>query len=206
MAAKVSAATAGAVGGAMLSVAMPGRLGLALITLAPAAGFLAPDLWLGRRAAHRARAVRRELPLLLDLLRVTVDAGASLPAAMSEVGSRAHGPLAQEWRTVGGESALGVPLSDALDAMSRRLPQPEVTALVGALGRARRHGTPLGATLAGQARDSRLAARRGVQEEAAKAGPKIQLVVALLLVPSVLLMVAAALMAALLDSGGLPGA
>ena len=38
-----------------------------------------------------------------------------------------------------------------------------------------------------------------------KAGPKIQLVVALLLVPSVLLMVAAALASALLDSGGLPG-
>ena len=204
MAAKVSAAAAGAIGGAMLSAAMPGRLGIALIMLAPAAGFLAPDLWLGRRAAYRARAARRELPLLLDLLRVTVDAGASLSAAMSEVGARARGPLAQEWRAVGREAVLGVPLSDALEAMSRRFPQPEVRALVGALDRARRHGAPLGATLAAQARDSRLAARRAVQEEAAKAGPKIQLVVALLLVPSVLLMVAAALVAALLDSGGLP--
>ncbi len=205
MAAKISAATAGGIGGAMLSVALPGRLGIALITLAPAAGFLAPDLWLGRRAAHRARAVRRELPTLLDLLRVTVDAGASLTAAMSEVGDRARGPLAQEWRVVGREAALGVPLSEALEAMGRRLPQPEVRTLVGALDRARRHGAPLGSTLAAQARDSRLAVRRAVQEEAAKAGPKIQLVVALLLVPSVLLMVAAGLMVALLDSGGLPG-
>ena len=49
-----------------------------------------------------------------------------------------------------------------------------------------------------------MALRRRVQEDAAKAGPKIQLVVALLLVPSVLLMVAAALASALLDSGGLP--
>ena len=205
MAAKVSAATVGAVAGAMLSVAMPGRLGIALIVLAPAAGFLAPDLWLGRRAARRARAVRRELPVLLDLLRVTVDAGASLTVAMSEVGRRSRGPLAQEWRTVGREAALGVPLSEALEAMRRRLPQPEVRALVGALERARRHGAPLGVTLASQARDSRLAVRRAVSEEAAKAGPKIQLVVALLLVPSVLLMVAAALVAALLDSGGLSG-
>ena len=37
-----------------------------------------------------------------------------------------------------------------------------------------------------------------MQEDAAKAGPKIQLVVALMLVPSVLLLVAAALAAALL--------
>ena len=39
-------------------------------------------------------------------------------------------------------------------------------------------------------------------EDAARAGPKMQLVVALLLVPSVLLLVAAALAAALLGSGG----
>ena len=205
MAAKVTAAALGGTAGAFLSVMAPGRLGVVLMTTAPAAGFLAPDLWLARRAARRARAVRRELPALLDLLRVTVDAGASLTAALAEVGARASGPLAREWRAVGNEAALGVPLVEALERMGRRLPQGEVTALIGALDRARRHGAPLGATLAGQARDSRLALRRAVQEDAAKAGPKIQLVVALLLVPSVLLMVAAALAAALLGSGGLPG-
>jgi tight adherence protein C len=204
MAAKAAGAVLTGVLGAMLSVAAPGRLGPLLILLAPASGFLAPDLWLSRRASARARAVRRELPALLDLLRVTVDAGASLSAAMAEVGGRARGPLADEWRAVANETELGVPLADALDGMRRRLPQAEVETLVGALDRARRHGAPLGDTLTRQARDCRAALRRVVQEEAAKAGPKIQLVVALLLVPSVLLLVAAALAAALLDSGGLP--
>jgi tight adherence protein C len=204
MGAKLAAAALGGLAGSSLSVLAPGRLGIVLMTLAPAAGFLAPDLWLARRAAQRARAVRRELPALLDLLRVTVDAGASLTAALGEVGGRARGPLAAEWRAVAREAGVGVPLAQALGAMGRRLPQPEVTALIGALDRARRHGAPLGATLAGQARDARLALRRAVQEDAAKAGPKIQLVVALLLVPSVLLVVAAALASALLDSGGLP--
>ena len=206
MAAKAAAAVLGGLLGSLLSVATPGRLGLALVAIGPVAGFLAPDLWLARLAAGRARAVRRELPALLDMLRVTVDAGASLTMAVAEVGGRARGPLAVEWRAVGHEAALGVPLAEALDAMGRRLPQPEIRALIAALDRSRRHGAPLSATLAGQARDARLALRRAVQEEAAKAGPKIQLVVALLLVPSVLLMVAAALVAALLESGGLPGA
>ena len=203
-AAKAASAAVGAGIGVFLALMAPGRLGIAIVALAPAAGFMCPDLWLGRRALGRARAVRRELPALLDLLRVTVDAGSSLTAAMSEVGARAGGPLAAEWRAVAGEVALGVPLSEALDGMARRLPQTEVRALVAALERARRHGTPLGDTLARQAQDCRLTLRRAVQEEAARSGPKIQLVVALLLVPSVLLMVAAALAAALLDSGGLP--
>lgn len=204
MSAKLAAAIFAGAGGTLLSALAPGRLGILVIVAAPVSGFLAPDLWLARRGAERARAVRRVLPGMLDLLRVTVDAGASLPAALAEVGSRASGPLAVEWRAVGREVVLGVALADALAAMAERLPQPEVRALCGALERARRHGAPLGRTLAGQARDARVALRRNVQEEAAKAAPKIQLVVALLLVPSVLLMVAAALAAALLGSGGLP--
>jgi len=204
LAAKLAAAVLAGLLATPLAAVAPGRLGALMLAAAPVAGFLAPDLWLRRRAAERARAVRRGLPGMLDLLRVSVDAGAALPAALEQVGARASGPLAAEWTAVAREVALGVPLADALDGMAFRLPQDEVRALHGALERARRHGAPLGRTLAGQARDTRVALRRHVQEEAAKAGPKIQLVVALLLVPSVLLLVAAALAAALLDSGGLP--
>jgi tight adherence protein C len=204
MAAKLAGALAAGALGAITSAAAPGRLGLLVAVAAPVGGFLAPDLWLARRADERARAVRRDLPAMLDLLRVTVDAGASLPAALAGVGARSRGPLAVEWRAVGREVALGVPLSEALRGMVERLPQPEVRTLCGALERARRHGAPLADTLASQARDSRASLRRHVQEDAARAGPKIQLVVALMLVPSVLLMVAAALASALLDTDGLP--
>lgn len=202
MAAKVGAALAGALPGAMLGAVAPGRLGLLIVAGAPVAAFFAPDVWLARRGAERARAVRRSLPELLDLLRITVDAGAALHVALRAVGDRASGPLAAEWRAVGHEVALGVPLADALDGMGRRLPLPEVRTLARALDRTRRHGVPLGATLASQAQDARLALSRQVKEDAAKAGPKIQLVVALLLVPSVLLLVAAALIASLVGSGG----
>ena len=204
MAAKLACVVVAALPGALVGALAPGRLGVLVVVAAPVAGFLAPDLWLARQAAARATAVRRQLPELLELLRVTVDAGASLSAALAAVGARADGPLGVEWRAVGREVELGVPLGEALAGMSRRLPLPEVRALVAALDRARRHGAPLATTLAGQARDARLSLRRRVQEDAARAGPKIQLVVALLLVPSVLLLVAAALASALLDSGGAP--
>ncbi len=205
LAIKLAAAVAGGALGAAVAMVAPGRLGLIAGVAGPCAGFLAPDLWLVRRAADRARAARRSLPGMLDLLRVTVAAGVALPAGLAEVGSRSTGPLAAEWRRVGRQTELGVPLSEALVGMAGRLPQPEVAALAAALERARRHGAPLERTLAAQARDARAALRRGVQEDAARAGPKIQLVVALMLVPSVLLLVAAGLASALLDSGGVPG-
>jgi tight adherence protein C len=203
LAAKLATALCGAGAGTLLGAAAPGRLGPVLVVAAPAGAFLAPDWWLRRRASARAHAARRELPALLDLLRVTVDAGLPPAAAFAAVGERASGTLAAEWRTVGSMCALGVPLSESLAGLETRLPLPEVRALVAALDRAARHGAPLSDTLAAQARDARLSRRRQIEEEAARAGPKIQLVVALLLVPSVLLLVAAALAAALLDGGGL---
>jgi tight adherence protein C len=202
MASKLGAVVLATPCGALIGAAAPGRLGLLVIVAAPVAGFMAPDLWLARRAAERARVARHQLPELLDLLRVTIDAGVSLTSALATVGRRAEGPLAAEWRAVAREVELGVPLADALAGLEARLPLPEVRTLANALERTRRHGVPLGDTLRVQARDARLALTRAVREEAARAGPKIQLVVALLLVPSVLLLVAAALITALAESGG----
>jgi tight adherence protein C len=199
---------AGAVGASVcalpVAAVLPGRLGIAAIALSPGAGFMAPDLWLTRMARQRAAHIRRELPAMLDLLRVSVESGLSLGAALGEVGERTRGPLAREWVRVGRECALGIQLSTALSGLVGRAPLPEVEALAAALQRAARHGAPLGATLDAQARDARMARRRSIQEQAAKAAPKIQLVVALLLVPSVLLLVAAALAAALLNGHGSP--
>jgi tight adherence protein C len=201
MAAKVAAALIGGLAAVPLVALAPGRLGIVVAALAPASGFLAPDLWLSRIAAERARRVRRDLPALLDILRVTIEAGGSLAGALGAVGERASGPLAREWAAVTHEVALGVPIGQALDALTVRLPQPEVRTLVTALDRAARHGAPLAGTLEAQARAARFALARRIREDAARAGPKIQLVVALLLVPSVLLLVAAALASALLEGG-----
>lgn len=202
MALKLASGIGAAVCGLPVGALLPGRLGLLGVALAPAAGFMAPDLWLARRARRRASEMRRELPAMLDLLRVSVRSGLSLGAALGEVGRRTSGPLALEWRAVGREVELGVPLRRALAGLTRRAPLPEVVALAQALERAARHGAPLSDTLEAQARAARAARRRRIQEEAAKAAPKIQLAVALLLVPSVLLLVAAGLAAALLGGGG----
>ncbi len=67
--------------------------------------------------------------------------------------------------------------------------------LVAAIERSRRFGSPLAEQLRRQAAALRRDQRRAVEERAARAAPKIQLVVALVLVPSVLLMIAAALIA-----------
>jgi tight adherence protein C len=96
---------------------------------------------------------------------------------------------------------LGVPRDEAFAGLYLRLPTDEMGALVESLTRAGRHGVPLGRTLELQAAKARERRRQRVQEQSARAGPKIQLVVALLLVPSVMLIVAAGLLVELERSG-----
>jgi tight adherence protein C len=196
MAIKALTALTGAPIGATLATAAPGRLGPLVLVLAPVAGFFAPDLHLRRRTKTRIQEARRDLPALLDLLRVAIDAGIAPSQALAAVSRRSDALLAREWGRAGDQVQLGVPFADALADMTARMPAPELQAFTAALRRATVHGAPLSDTLAAQARDARLARRRRIEEEAAKAAPKIQLVVALLLVPSVLLMVGAAMLGA----------
>lgn len=194
---KAAAGALALVLGTPLAASLPGRLPYVAVPALPLAGFLAPDLMLARRARARGRAMEDELPDLLDLLRVAVEAGLPVSRALGEVGRDHRGRLAAEWRAAAAEMDLGVPRDRALSEMAARCPTRGVAVLAASLNRAERHGAPLSETLAAQAHEARAARARQVRERAARAAPKIQLVVALLLVPSVLLMVAAALVASL---------
>jgi len=190
---------AGALGLALalpLGSLLPGRLGLLAPFALPLAAFLGPDLWLRRRTRARAAAMAGELPDLLDLLRVALGAGLSLDRALSEVARRDRGLLAREWRITAVEVELGVPRAQALARLATRCPCEGIVPLVRALERGGRHGAPLADALAALAAEARAARARRTVEQAARAAPQIQLVVALLLVPSVLLLVAAALLSA----------
>jgi tight adherence protein C len=194
IAAKLGGALAGALWAMIMAPAAPSRLGWIVAIGLPAAGFLGPDAWLERRARQRLRALRAGLPDALDLLAVGTAAGRSPLAGLSELGA-GEGPLARELAMLSAESSCGLPQSEALDSLRRRAPVREVSAMCGVIERSRRYGSPLADQLREQATALRGVQRRRIEEQAARAAPKIQLAVALLLVPSVLLMIAAGLLA-----------
>ena len=194
LAAKLGGAVAGLLWAMVIAPAGPSRLAWVVAVGLPAAGFLAPDAWLERHARGRLRALRAGLPDALDLLAVGTAAGRSPMAGLSELG-RGDGPLARELAMLSAENGCGLPQSEALASLRRRAPVREVAAMCGVIERSRRYGSPLADQLREQATALRGVQRRRIEEHAARAAPKIQLAVALLLVPSVLLMIAAGLLA-----------
>jgi tight adherence protein C len=198
VAVKWGAAVAAGLAALPAAAILPGRLGVVGILAAPAGAFLAPDAWLARRTRTRRAVMAAELADVLDLLHVAVGAGLPPMRALGEVGRRHGGLVAGELLAATTRTALGVSRTDALERLARRCPIEGVSALVAALRRTDRHGAPLGAALHALATDARAQHAQRTRERAARAAPKIQLVVALLLVPSVMLLVGASLAAAML--------
>jgi tight adherence protein C len=192
---RVACAALGALAALGAAPAAPGRLSWLVALALPAAGFVAPDALRARRERRRRSLLVAALPDALDLLAVGTAAGRSPAAGFAEVARSGAGPLAEELRATVAELECGRPLGEALAGLRTRVPGSEVATLCASIERSRRFGSPLADQLRRQATALRREQRRAVEERAARAAPKIQLVVALVLVPSVLLMIAAGLIA-----------
>jgi tight adherence protein C len=195
MSQKLACAAAGFLVALLAAPAAPGRLSILVLVGMPLAGFFAPDAIRERQARLRQRRLVAALPDALDLLAVSTTSGRSVAAGFAEVAGAGEGPLADELRATVAGLACGEPLSEALRSLRARVPGSEIATLCASIERSRRFGSPLAEQLRRQASALRRDQRRTIEERAARAAPKIQLVVALVLVPSVLLMIAAALIA-----------
>jgi tight adherence protein C len=192
---RIAGAAVGALAALIAAPAAPGRLAWLVALALPAAGFVAPDALRARRERRRRQLLVAALPDALDLLAVGTAAGRSPAAGFAEIARAGTGPLAEELGATVAELECGQPLGEALAGLRARVPGSEVATLCASIERSRRFGSPLADQLRRQSTALRRDQRRTIEERAARAAPKIQLVVALVLVPSVLLMIAAGLIA-----------
>lgn len=192
--AKLAGALIGLLVAASVAPALPARMVPVGAGVLIVAGFVGPDALLERTARRRRARFIAALPDALDMLAVGAASGRSPALVFGEIAGTS-GPLALELGTAVAEIECGHSPREALASLRERIGGAEVGALAAALERSRSYGSPLAEQLHGQAIGLRRDARRRIDERAARAAPKIQLVVALVLVPSVLLMIGAAIIA-----------
>ena len=127
-----------------------------LVAAAMALGGALPGLWLRDRVRERRRLLLRQLPSLLDLLTVGLEAGCSASSALSLACDRLPaGPLQTELDRVLRDVRAGRGSAEALQAMAARLRIPAVAHMVSALVVGTRQGSNLGALLRAQAAQRR---------------------------------------------------
>lgn len=182
----------GAVVLVVLTIAGQTLLGLAVALLLVAW----MRLWLFSAGRRRQAAIDSELPDFLDVLGVTVTAGLGFRQAVERVCEFHSGPLAEEMRTVMQEMSVGVSRRRAFVALRDRTRSEGVGAFVTALLQAEELGVPLSSALEDIASDVRKEHAQRIRQVAAKAGPKVSLVVTLTIVPGTLLLIGSAILLA----------
>jgi tight adherence protein C len=196
-----STVTFASVGAAGL-VLLQSPVGLVVAVGCAVFGWLYPDLWLRSAARQRANEIERQAPLAIDLIASAVAAGISVDEAIRGAAESASGPLRAELEAVSANLVLGHRRAAELRDLGERTASPSLMRLATALRISDRLGVPLAAGLRRQAARTRTEQARAVQERAAKAAPRILLVVVFLLVPAAMLPVMTALALAASGSVG----
>jgi len=138
-------------------VAIPVALLLALL-LHPLASVLAlvfvvlgPGLVsssLGSKGKARDSAIGRTMPFVLDLLTLTMRAGASLPIAMARVTiDYANHPIGEEFKATLSDVELGSTTKQAFQNFAARVPLPVIKSFVDDLVQSEELGRPIAETL-----------------------------------------------------------
>ncbi len=161
--------------------------GLGLSGLFVVIGFFFPDLWLSSRIQRRQKAVFRAMPDALDLLTICVEAGLGFDAAMSKVHEKWENDLALEFGRVIQEIRLGKLRREALRDMADRLGVSEMTSFVAAVIQSEQLGVSMAKVLRIQSDQMRTRRRQMAEEEAHRAPIKMVFPIALLIFPSLLI-------------------
>ncbi len=198
--ARVGLAEVGCAFGVVPAIADP--LWIALAVALGGAGYVGPLRWVRQRARVRRRQVVRELPDLIDVVVICSEAGLSLEPSLRLASERLPGALATEVGHALRDLDFGTPRRQAYTALAERLGVAQLTGLVGALLQADELGTPIASVLARQAELLRSARTQDIREYAAKAAPKVQLVVAMVMVPAALLVILGVLIIQLIGQIG----
>jgi tight adherence protein C len=160
------------------------------------------EVWLRMVAASRRRQIDRDLPDFLDVLGVTVRAGTSFRQAVERVSAFHAGPLAEEMATALREMQLGIPRRDAFIGVRDRAQSENVSTFVTALLQAEELGVPLAEALGSISSEVRRQRAQQVRRDAAKAAPRVSLVVTMTIVPGALILMMAGMLISNLGSLG----
>ena len=155
-------------------------------------GFLAPTFWLRYKMNNRQLEIFHDLPDLLDLMTISVEAGLSMDAAMIKVNEDEHfrkSQLAKEMKIAIRETQAGKPRLDALRDMGERTMVSDLRDFAAMLIQTERLGTSLAQSLRVFSDSLRTIRRQRAEEAAAKTAIKLLFPLVFFIFPALLLVI-----------------
>ena len=163
-------------------------------------GVIGPSRIVLARAKRRQTEIDYQLPDLIDLLVVTVEAGISFTGALRVASQRVEGPLGQELRLTLQEQEMGLSANEALLHMLDRVETPGMRSFVRSVLQGETLGVSIGQIMRNLAVEMRKRRRALAEERAQKAPIKILFPLIFMIFPAIFVIILAPAIYALTDA------
>jgi tight adherence protein C len=173
--------------GLLFAVTTPasGVFGNIFLTLAAAGIFwAAPAVYVHGRAARRLDQIERQVPDLIDMLVVTLEAGLAFGASLATASTRMQAPIGDEIKLTMQEQNMGLSTSEALTNTLARADTPNMSAFVRSVVQGTALGVSMGVVMRNLAADMRVRRRQQAEERAHKAPVKMLFPLIFLMFPA----------------------
>ena len=164
------------------------RQGLMYTVIAGGIGFYLPEIALSFLVSRRKKAIFRQLPDVLDLLVVCVEAGLGLDQAMRKVAAEMRETcpqLCEELSIVNFQIQMGRPRSEVLYELGSRTDVDDLRTLAVTLVQAEKLGSSIAQALRTQSDALRTRRRQIAEEKAAKTAVKLIFPLVLFIFPGI---------------------
>jgi len=147
-------------------------------------GWWVPMQLVKARARRRLEEIDYELPELIDLLVVTIEAGLGFVGSLQMAAKRLRGPLGDELRLTLQEQSMGLSISEALHHTMLRADTPAMRSFVRSVTQGEQLGVSIGQIMRDLAGEMRRRRRSSAEERAQKAPIKILFPLVFLIFPA----------------------
>jgi tight adherence protein C len=148
------------------------------------AGWVAPMTIVRNRARRRLGQIDYDLPELIDVLVVTVEAGLGFSGSLQVAAERLEGPLGDELRLTLQEQSMGLSTTEALQNLLQRAETPAMRSFVRSIVQGETLGVSIGEIMRNLATEMRKRRRADAEERAQKAPIKILFPLIFLIFPA----------------------
>jgi tight adherence protein C len=183
----------------MLLVLLP----LFFCLILPFLGWFYVDIWLKDQIKRRKTKIKMQLPFLLDMLTLSVEAGLEFTAAVNKIVSKMEPAALREELTIFlRQMQLGMSRREALKAMADRVNLLQMNSMVSALIQASEMGASVGSALRTQSEIMNSERFTDAEKKGAEASQKMLFPMVIFIIPAVLLIIVGPLLVAFVYRGG----
>ncbi len=171
--------------------AMGGGIILTVVLTAAAgvAGWFAPLYYINIKKRQRFTRIDRQMPDMIDLLVVTIEAGLGILASMRVASETMSDPLGQELRLTLQEQRMGLTVQQAIESFGKRADSPNVRIFVRSLTQGERLGVSIASTMRNLSLEMRKRRKAAAEEIAQKMPIKMLFPLILFIFPAMFIVI-----------------